>query len=99
MDFGKICKIDGSIEFEEWIEFVEKCTFLETFPNKTAINPFTNEEIEIPGEGKAYFILNGERLGNVSLEEGELLTTGVPENFCNSIAEYFESEVFTDDRS
>ncbi len=72
---------------------------LEQFPDRTEINPFTKEKVFSPGEGKAYYVVDGERMGNATLEEGEILTTGIPREFCDQIALSLNAETFEDDRS
>ena len=43
--------------------------------------------------------MDGERVGNASLEEGEILTTGIPRELCELIAKSLKAKVFQDDRS
>ncbi len=99
MDFGKINKADGRIGLEEWQKVIDSNSSLQQAPDRKGVNPFTNEEIIFTGEGKAYYLENNEPAGNISLEEGELLTTGVPVSICEAIAKEFNAEVFEDDRS
>jgi hypothetical protein len=99
MDFGKIKRAARPIQLPEWNTIIASTSSLEQVPDRTGINPFTKEKVVFPGEGKAYYVVDGERIGNASLEEGEILTTGIPRELCEQIAQALEAEVFEDDRS
>ena len=99
MDFGKIKKNYGEIKIEEWDEIISKSPLLERAPDRRGINPFTNEEMIFSGMGIAYYYESSEKVGNIYLKEGVLLTTGVPISFCYEIAASLNAAVFEDDRS
>ena len=99
MDFGKIRRPDEEIRLDEWNAVLTSNDFLRPVPDREGVNPFTQERIVVPGEGKAYYVENGEDTGNVSLEDGVLLTTGVPKTACDIIAKLLNAQVFEDDRS
>jgi hypothetical protein len=99
MDFGKIKRVARPIELSEWNEIISSTSAFEQVPDRTGINPFTKKQVVFPGEGKAYYVVNGERIGNASLEEGEILTTGIPREVCELIAKSLKAKVFEDNRS
>lgn len=99
MDFGKIKRDARPIQLPEWNTIVASTSALELVPDRTRINPFTKEKVVFPGEGKAYYVVDGERIGNASLEKGEILTTGIPRELCEQIARVLKAKVFEDDRS
>ena len=91
MDFGKIKRDARQIRLPEWNKIIASISALEQVPDRTGINPFTNEKVVFPGEGKVYYVVDGERIGNASLEEGEILTTGIPRELCEQIAQSLKS--------
>ncbi len=99
MDVGRIRRAAHSITLPEWTNIIASTSALEQAPDRKGINPFTKEEVVFPGEGKAYYVLDGERMGNASLQEGEILTTGIPRELCEQIAQCLKAKVFNDDRS
>ena len=99
MEFGRIARGSQPIRLDEWREIIESNDFLQPIPDRKGTNPFTKEEVVFSGEGKAYYVKNGEEVGNIALEDGELLTTGVPKAICSLIAEQLGAQVFQDDRS
>lgn len=99
MDFGKIKRDARPIQLPEWNTIIASTSNLEQMPDRTGINPFTKEKVVFPGEGKAYYVVDGESFGNASLEEGEILTTGIPRELCEQIAQSLKAKVFEDDRS
>ena len=56
-------------------------------PDRTGTNPATGEEIFVPGTGKAIYAEGNDNVGNLSLEDGCLLFTGVPESICLLVAD------------
>lgn len=99
MDFGKIKRIVGEIAHEEWSNFIFNHDYLEQAQDRKGINPFTHEEIIFPGQSMAYYCEMGQRVGNICLQEGILLTTGVPESVCIEIAKSFNAVLSEDDRN
>lgn len=99
MDFAKITRTDSTIEADEWISMIEQQSYLQPIPDRTGTNPFTGEEIQVPGLGKAYYLENGTRIGNASLEEGQILTTAIPRPICEELASRLGAIVEDDDRS
>ncbi|MHC9511954.1 hypothetical protein [Kangiella sp. M94] len=99
MEFGKIEKKSGEIELNEWNKIIESHSSLEKALDRKGTNPFTNEEITFSGKGVAFYIEGGNPEGNIALQEGSLLTTGVPLNICNDIASILGASVNEDDRS
>jgi hypothetical protein len=99
MEFCTIKRAGKAIDLDEWTRVVGSNAFLEAVPDRKAVNPFTQEELPVGGEGKAYYVEEGKRVGNISLEDGELLTTGVPIAACNVIADQLKAEVVSDERS
>ena len=72
MDFGRISRNAQPILLDEWNQLVDSYDFLQPIPDRKGTNPFTNEEVVFSGEGKAYYVENGEKVGNIALEDGEL---------------------------
>ncbi|WP_370977849.1 hypothetical protein [Agaribacterium sp. ZY112] len=102
MEEFEYCKIErksSEIELQEWSSLIQSLTNLEQIPDRTGINPFTKEETLFPGEGKAYYVVSGERQGNIVLEGGALLTAGVPMVFCTTLASKLSAVASVDDRS
>jgi hypothetical protein len=98
-EFGLIKKQTGEIYLKEWIEVIETDPSLEQVQDRKGVNPFTNEKVVFPGEGKAYYLESGKRVGNISLEDGRLLTTGVPKAKCEQLGALLGAVVESDDRS
>lgn len=96
--FGKIERLSGEISLSEWSKIIKSDPTLEQMKDRKGVNPFTNEEVVFPGAGKAYYVESGERIGNISLENGVLLTTSVPENKCKQIGGLLGALVSKDDR-
>jgi len=99
MDFAKITRKRTAIELDEWNRLIESHDFLEPIPDREATNPFTNTDIAVSGAGKAFYIQGGSKTGNIVLEDGQLLATGVPISVCTILADEIAAEVFEDDRS
>jgi hypothetical protein len=99
MNFGKITRLDEEIRLGEWNTIIASNDFLRPIPDREGVNPITQEKVVFPGEGKAYYLENGVKAGNVSLEDGVLLTTGVSKSACDTIAKQLKAQVFEDDRS
>lgn len=99
MQFGRISRSEQRIQLDEWCEMIESRDFLQPIPDRKQTNPFTNEEVVFSGEGKAYYVEDGEEVGNIALEDGQLLITGVPKAICNLIAEQLGAQFFQDERS
>ena len=99
MEFAKISRATDDIGLGEWSELIAKFEWLEALPDRTMKNPFTGEEIFAPGIGKAIFIQDGSGVGSAALEDGAVLTTGIPVSFCDEIAACLSANVEEDDRS
>ena len=89
----------SQIDLAEWDSIIDQEPWLEQLEDKSCENPFTGETLQVPGAGRAYFIKDGNRVGSVALEGGELLTTQVPIEACEEIARKLEATVQADDRS
>lgn len=99
LEFGIIKRTTGDIELAEWNKIIQSDKSLKQAENRIGVNPFTKEETIFSGEGLAYFVLSGEVVGNISLESGVLLTTGVSLSKCTEIADSLSAFVEPDDRS
>lgn len=99
MDFGRIKKESAPIGLAEWLNLITEHPALEHMPDREGINPFTNERVVFSGRGKAFYVAGGERLGNAVLEDGEVLTSGIPRETCEDIARRLGGRVWEDDRS
>jgi hypothetical protein len=99
MDFGRISRNSQPLRLDEWNQLIDSHDFLRPIPDRRGTNPFTKEEVLFSGEGKAFYVENGEMVGNIALEDGELKTTGVPVEICRLLAERLGAHVIEDDRS
>ncbi len=99
MDFGRIVKDAGEIDPGKWNEIIAKNELLEQAPDRKGVNPFTNEEVIFSGAGVAFYYENGEKVGNICLQDGVLLTTGVPMSFSFELAKILNAVACEDDRS
>ena len=86
MEFARIRRAARPITLSEWNKIIASHASLEQMPDRTGINPFTKEKIDFPGAGKAYYVVDGARAGNASLEDGEILTTGILRDVCEEVA-------------
>ena len=57
-------------------KIVDEFACFRQMPDRSGTNPFTNESVVFPGEGKAIYIDGGEAIGSFALEEGRILFTG-----------------------
>ncbi|MFL6605733.1 MAG: hypothetical protein ACJ8R9_31025 [Steroidobacteraceae bacterium] len=73
--FFAIKKHVGAISLVDWNAVVDSSPYLERGLDRKGVNPFSKEPILFPGEGKALFRVDGKRVGNIVLEQGQLLTT------------------------
>lgn len=87
------------ITLTEWNEIIASHNSFEQMADRTGTNPFTKEKVLFSGMGKAYYVVDGYRLGNASLEDGEILTTGIPRDVCEQVAQRLDADVFEDNRS
>ncbi len=99
MDYGKIRKLNDKIQLREWENIINSHQSLTQASERKTVNPFTKKSITVSNIGVAYYIENKNQAGNIALEEGELLTTGVPISICKDIAAILGAKVFEDDRS
>lgn len=96
MDLFVIRKYAGAITLQEWRRVIEGASYLEQASDRTGVNPFTQQPITFSGEGRAHFLTDGRRTGNIALRQGQLLTTGVPKSICAEIALKLGANVFLD---
>lgn len=99
MDFGVISRQDEDIQLGEWNTVVDSNSFLSAVADREGIHPFTKEILRIPGTGVACYLQNGKSTGNIVLENGKLLTTGVPRTICEQIAGQLHASFHVDNRS
>jgi hypothetical protein len=99
MNFGKIAITGDEIMLEQWNSVISNQEFLEQAPDRKGVNPFTEKEEVFPGEGIAFYTENGDRAGNIVLQDGVLLTSGVPMAVCLELASIFGAIVSEEDRS
>lgn len=99
MDFARIRRDMRPITLSEWNEIIASHAFLEQMPDRTGTNPFTKEEVVFSGIGKAYYVVEGEIVGNATFEQGEVLTTSIPRKVCEQVAQRLNASVLEDDRS
>ncbi len=97
--FFAIRKYAGAIALVDWDAVVDSAPYLERAPDRAGVNPFTKEPILFSGRGNTLFLVDGKRTGNIVLEQGQLLTTGVPRATCSEIALRLGAQVFADHRS
>jgi hypothetical protein len=99
VEFARIRREGPPITLSEWNAIIASHPFFEHIPDRIGTNPFTNERVVFPGEGKAYYVVDGAKVGNGSLEGGEILTTGIQRDVCGQVAKSLNAKVFEDDRS
>ena len=71
--FYKIFSQSDEIKLDDWNKIIESRSDLKPIPDKVMTNPFTQENVNFAGLGKAYYMKGEEIDGNISLEEGALL--------------------------
>ena len=99
MDCGKITRTGSDISSDEWKNLIDTEQQIIHMPDRVGTNPFTQERMVFSGKDKAYYQENGVSVGNIVLESGELMTTGVPRQFCERLASALGGLVLEDDRS
>jgi hypothetical protein len=99
MDFARIRRESGPIRSTEWDQLIESQSYLRPVSDRQGVNPFTSEQVIFPGIGKANYVIDGETIGNASLENGTVLTAGVSRQHCEEIARHLGAIVEADDRS
>src|SRR5262245_46262833 len=100
MDFGVIKRSGASIQLDEWKRVIAAHAALEPVPPRTGINPFTKEPVVFNATGgAALYVENGDAVGNLSFEDGEISTTGVPTAICLEIAASLSAKFHEDYRS
>lgn len=99
MDFAKIIRTADRISPSDIDELIAGRDELNPIPDRTGINPFTREPITFKAPPGALYQANGETLGNLTLEDGVILTTGIPESVVVEIAAALKAEWSEDDRS
>lgn len=99
MEFAKIVRAGKAIDHTEIEDLISKRDDLQPIPDRTGINPFTREPTVFRAPPGAIYELDGERLGNLTLEEGVILTTGIPETVVVEVAAVLNAEWSQDDHS
>jgi len=99
MEFGKIQRQTGEIRLDEWAKVINSHPSLIQAPDRKGRNPVTHEEVFSSGVGVALYLEDGEAKGNIGLDAGLLLATGVPMQTCQEIALQLGAIVREDDRS
>ena len=97
--FARIARSYRPIDIAEWKNVIAAHPALEPMPDRVGVDPFTQEKVLFPGEGRAFYIEDGQRVGNAAFENGEVLTTAIPQNVCEEVAAQLAAKVFDDDRS
>lgn len=97
--FFAIKRAEGSIGLSEWSDLIATNEYLEQAPVREGINPFTQERVVFSMSGVAYYLEAGRRKGNICLEDGRLLATGVPRTFCAEVAVLLGASLYEEDRS
>ena len=90
---------ESDLQLADVQKIIDEFEHFRQMPDRSAINPFTEEQMEIPGDGKAMYIAGGEPAGNFSLEEGRILFTGVPEAVVKEVAKLISATVLPWDTS
>ena len=97
--FTRITRPVGSIRLGDLDELIAKRDDLQPFPARRLVNPFTKEPIVATGAGKALYLRRDKAIGNLSLEDGEVLATGIPRAVCEELAALLDATVHDDDRT
>ncbi len=98
-DFGVIARSKGRIELHELKAALAGDPRFEPFPHRTLMNPFTKQPILASGEGNSYYVADGAKSGNISLQVGKVVTMGVPRAVCEELAARLGAQFRNDDRS
>ena len=79
---------DSEITLDDVEQVLNHFSTLQPAPDREMTNPFSGAAFVAPGIGKAIFVDEGEPAGNFSLEEGQLLFTGVPQSVALEVAQF-----------
>ena len=77
---------EQELTLDDVAKIVDHFDCFQEMPDRSGVNPFTNEPVMFVGEGRAVYVEDGEAKGNFSLEDGRLLFTGVPEDIAKDAA-------------
>lgn len=95
----RIAKPSGSIQLDQLNEIIAQRPELKPMPDRQVANPFTIESMIASGAGKAFYLEKDKPIGNLSLEDGEVLTTGIPRPICEGLALHLGADVYDIDFS
>lgn len=99
-DYARIRRDGKPISLSEWDSVVASHNSLKPVPDRSGMNPFTGEKFVVSGKGKAHYISGGEQVGDASLQDGEVLTTGIPRiTYVKTSTQFLNASVFDDDRT
>jgi hypothetical protein len=84
---------DSELTLDDVRKIIDEFECFRQMPDRSGTNPFTNEPVTFPGEGKAVYIDGGEPVGNFALEDGRILLTGVPERIAKDVAKLISGKL------
>jgi hypothetical protein len=84
-DFWQIER-DSELTLDDVRKIIDEFECFQQMPDRSGTDPFTNEPVIFPREGKAIYIEGGEPIGNFALEDGRIFFTGVPERIARDVA-------------
>lgn len=99
MDFARIIRTEEEIRSSDIKKLIAERDDLVPIPERTGINPFTKEPTVFKAPPGARYQPDGEPLGNLTLEDGVILTSGIPESIIAEVAAVLGAQWSEDDRS
>lgn len=93
MEFAIINRKDNDIALDEWEQIICSHKMLQEVPPIEGMNPFTGERVGMDGRGVAYVVVDGKKIGNITLEEGQLMSASVPDCLCEELSELLNADL------
>lgn len=90
---------EPALTLDDVRRIIDEFECFQPMPDRAGTNPFTNESMLFPGEGRAIYIEGSEAIGNLALDEGRILFTGVPEAIVQDVAELVSGTILPWDSS
>lgn len=98
--FTRIVRQGNPIQLLDVNKLLESRMDLQPIPDRTMPHPFKKGEVvHASGAGKANYLEANKPVGNLSLEEGEVITTGIPRSACEELAMFLDAVVLDTDLS
>ena len=72
---------------------IDEFECFQQMPDRSGVNPMTNEPVVFSGERGGVYVVGGEGIGNFVLENGRIFFTNVPELLVQDVAELISATV------